>query len=282
MAKLTRNQSTRHNSAVRRLNKDRLTFEDQEFILQHWQEAAHHINGDDGAFFTPMGLAWDMALEIQGPRILDLCAGIGALAFAAYHHGSYGRTNPRQIVCVEKNPDYIAVGRKLLPEATWIQGDVFNLPPDFLAQYGPFDTVIGNPPFGKLKASRAAPRYKGGEFELSVIDLASDYAPYGVFIIPQMSSPFAYSGQPFYKRRETLKSVAFYKQTGIDLEAGCGVDCSFYRDDWHGVCPTVEIVCADFDQARQRRRPVALAPSSFPDCPQPSPMIQTDLFSDAA
>ncbi len=278
MAKLTRDQSKRHASAVKRLAQDTLSFEDQEYILTHWQEAAYHINSDDGAFFTPPSLAWDMALDVQGPRILDLCAGIGTLAFAAYHHGSYGRTNPRQLVCVEKNPAYIEVGRRLLPQATWIEGDVFNLPADFLETYGPFDCVIANPPFGGIKMSRRAPRYRGGDFELGLIDIASDLAPYGVFIIPQMSSPFVYSGAPHYQRRETSRSQAFYKQTGITLEAGCGVDCSLYRGDWNGVCPSVEIVCADFEEARARRRP---APPLEPITTS-SPTVQGDLFSAAA
>jgi 2-polyprenyl-3-methyl-5-hydroxy-6-metoxy-1,4-benzoquinol methylase len=42
------------------------------------------------------------------------------------------------MVCIEKNPDYVAVGRKVVPEATWICADVFDLPADL----GRYDRVV--------------------------------------------------------------------------------------------------------------------------------------------
>jgi SAM-dependent methyltransferase len=276
MAKLSKAETKLHNQASALLAKDHLSFEDAEFVLTHWQEGANHVNGEAGAFFTPLPLAWDFAIEVQGSRILDLCAGIGALAFCAYHHGSFGRDSAREIVCVEKNPAYIEIGRKILPQATWIQADVFNLP-----DLGEFDCVISNAPFGNVRREGKAPRYSGAEFELGVIDIASDLGRYGVFIVPQMSAPFTYSGRRDFQARETAKTSAFRKQTRIEMQPGCGIDCSFHVEGWHGVAPVVEIVAADFEDARAERRPLpAFGPSI-----EPSAAVfrdQADLFSEAA
>lgn len=90
---------------------------------------------------------------------------------------------------MELNPDYVAVGRKVLPEATWLVANIFDLP----ASLTGFDCAIANPPFGRIKQAGASPRYAGGDFEYKVIDVASDRANYGVFLIPQSSSPFRLS-----------------------------------------------------------------------------------------
>ncbi len=219
MAKLTKEQAKKHAAACELLKKDRLTLEDKYFVLDHWREDAHHINSVNGAFFTPTGLARDLAIEIVGPRVIDLCAGIGSLAFAVWSRFDCDRSSLQNITCVELNPDYVAVGRKILPEAVWIQADVFALP----GTIGHFDCAISNPPFGPAKASGKAPRFTGNVFEYRVIDIASDIADYGVFLVPQASAPFEYSGT------------------------------SVHRSDWSSAPPAIEIVTADFQRARQAR-----------------------------
>lgn len=81
-----------------------------------------------------------------------------------------------------------------------------------------------------------------------MIDLASDIADYGTFVIPQTSAPFQYSGVQCYRERKSADYLKFAEQTGIHLEAGCGVDCAYYRDAWKGIAPNVEIVCANFEE----------------------------------
>src|SRR5207249_941216 len=149
---------------------------------------ASHINSVSGAFFTPPALARDLSIEVHGRRVIDLCAGIGNLAFAVWHRHDCDRGSLTHLTCVEINPDYVAVGKKIIPEATWIQANVFELPKDM----GHFDCAISNPPFGATKASGKSPRFTGNIFEYRVIDIASDIADYGVFIIPQVSAPFEY------------------------------------------------------------------------------------------
>lgn len=260
MAKLTKPQAKAHQQACDLLEKDVLSEDDKLFVLEHWQESAKHINTIAGAFFTPWGLARDLAIEISGSRIIDLCAGIGSLAlFAA------GRRETTDIVCVELNPEYAAVGRKIVPEATWIVGSVF----DMSADVGHFDCAIGNPPFGATPRNAKAPRYTGKEFELHVIDIASAIADYGVFIVPQMTAPFKYSGSPAGGWKQTIKDGVgsgyydcptelhdkLFAQTGIKLGANCGLDTSAYRNDWHGVSVATEIVTVDFIESRAARAP---------------------------
>lgn len=247
MAKLTKAEAKAHAQAVELLKKDVLTYDERVFVLDNWNEGANHVNGAAGAFFAPTGLARDFAIDAYGGRTIDLCAGIGALAFHVYWRAHYARGHDepqKEIVCIEHNPAYVEVGRKVLPEAKWICADVFNL--DF-ASLGHFGSAIANPPFGATPRSGAGPRYTGRSFEYHLIDIASDIADYGAFIIPQTSAPFQYSGVQCYRERKNADYLRFTEQTGIHLEAGCGVDCAFYRDEWKGVAPNVEIVCANFE-----------------------------------
>ena len=57
---------------------------------------------------------------IEDANIIDLCADIGILSLYAHHHKKCNGT------CVELNPEYVRVGKKLLPEATWINASIFD------------------------------------------------------------------------------------------------------------------------------------------------------------
>lgn len=250
MSRLSKAQIKAHSQACEMLEQDALSIEEREFVLTHWQESANHVNSAAGAFFTPLDMAFHLALEVRGcSRIIDLCAGIGCLAYAAWSPQTQGFAEQPEMVCVEVNPDYVAVGRKVLPEARWICASVTELPADI----GQFDMAVGNPPFGRT-AKIASVRYSG-EDDLAVIDIASDVAEFGTFIIPQMSAPFELSGRSYYQRRPSPKFDRFFAATGIDLHAGCGVDCDTFRDQWRGVSPRVEIVTADFSEVRSARVP---------------------------
>lgn len=245
MSKLTKRQAAAHADAEKLLAKDVLTEDEKDFVRANWQESALHINSVAGAFFTPAGLARDTILEVDPRgRVIDLCAGIGTLASEVWDKARWHDEKP-EIVCVELNPEYARVGKKLLPEATWIVDSIFALP-----NLGHFDTAISNPPFGNIARDGEKLRYTGSKFEFHVMDLASDLADFGVFIIPQQSAGFQYSGRQTYERNESRDYEKFKQQTGIVLEAGCGVDTSIYLKDWHGVSPMVEIVTAEFMDLR--------------------------------
>lgn len=267
MAKLSKQEIKLHNQACDLLKKDFLNWDDRYFVLENWQESATHVNSAAGAFFTPPALARDFALEAGGTRIIDLCAGIGSLSFAIWSRYTWEEQKP-EIVCVEINPAYVEVGKKILPEATWICGSIFDLPRDI----GHFDTAISNPPFGRIKTDGMAPRYTGADFEYKVIDIASDLADSGAFIIPQMSAPFCYSGRNYLQDSNSEKAAAFTEKTKINMGMNLGIDTAYHKDDWKGASPICEIVICDFEEARALRQPRTVA--SNPSTPQ----AQLNLF----
>lgn len=269
MAKLTKAQSKAHQQAEELLKKDVLTLDDKIFVYENWNEAAVHDNTRAGAFFTPLELANDFKLEVPGPWILDICAGIGVLSFCKYHFQHHEEDNMPRITCVEINPDYVRIGKKLLPEAAWICADIFQIWQDLPRN---FTTSISNPPFGAVKHDGKAPRFTGPEFEYKIMDIASHLAEYGAFIVPQMSAPFRYSGAQYYQRNEHDRYRKLVNQTGIELEAGCGIDTTFHKDGWKFSAPLVEIVTCEFPR---------IAPAS--EMPVIEPMTgdrkQFDLFA---
>ena len=254
MAKLTKRQLNAHNQACEILQQPELSFDDKWYVFENWHEGAEKDVTASSAFFTPLDLARDFSIDVCGERVIDLCAGIGALSFALYHCG-YGRygTTPK-ITCVEINPRYVEIGKKLLPEATWICADAF----DVYDQLGSFDTAMSNPPFGRMTgAGRKGPAYTGAEFEFKIIDIASQIAEFGTFLLPQMSAGFRYSGARFYERQDNTKYARFTRDTGLHLDAGAGVDTSIFREDWKFKVPALEIACTEFPQ----RIPASQAPA---------------------
>lgn len=268
MAKLTKAQIAAHHKAESLISSPHLlSLDEREFILDNYHPAARHINSIHGAYFTPRSLAHDLAMYVpDNATVIDLCAGIGSLAYQAMlraHHSDHYRQHGHipfgQITCIEINPDYIAVGRRVVPEALWIRADVFNLPapisrnPDRPLGEA-FDFAISNPPFGRSKAlyqSRVLP-LTGSPIELNVLYVASRLARCGAFILPQESCPFRYSGQRNHEHRTTPVWSQFYRQTSIDLTAS-SIDCSIYRDHWRDVSPNVEIALYDLDESVDNR-----------------------------
>ncbi|MEU4898250.1 DUF6884 domain-containing protein [Streptomyces sp. NPDC044780] len=274
---LTAETAHREADALTRLERD-LTEDERLFVLEHWQESADTASVLDGAYFTPMELASEVAHHVHGDRVIDLCAGIGRLAYAARRYwGNALHLIDRELTCVEANPEYVRVGRKVLPEARWIQADVI----DVLNQgLGTFDAAISNPPFGRIKRSGNAPRYRGPLFELHVMDLAAHLAPTGAHLLPQQSTPFRYSGR-VQSSRETLPEVArFERETGMTMWFNYGVDTAQWRGEWHGVAPSVEIACHNVEEDRLQReaeaaeKARALAPAA---APRP---VDTDRYAD--
>lgn len=251
MAKLTKQQTKLHNQACDILTKPVLTEDDKFFVLENWREDATHNNAENGAFFTPLQLANDFAIEVSGTKILDLCAGIGMLSFMHNQRAAWNR-DKFDITCVELNPDYIEVGKKILPEATWIQASVFE---HESLELGDYDTVISNPPFGSApRYGEKSSHYTGNRFEYHVIDIGMHYASYGVFIIPQTSAPFKFSANRGMEVQKTKQYVDFEEKTGLVLNPSCGIDTSIYDKDWHGVSPRVEIVTCEVDPMQRLTR----------------------------
>ncbi|MFF0629757.1 hypothetical protein [Streptomyces sp. NPDC004296] len=156
----------------------------------------------------------------------------------------------RELTCVEKYPEYVRVGRKVLPEARWIEADVTEV---LSLGLGQFDSAVSNPPFGKVRRAGKGPRYRGPLFEYHVIDIAAHLAPLGAHIVPQQSAPFRYSGVPKSSHETTPDYERFARETGMNLWFNHGVDTSEYRSEWHGVSPAVELVLHNVHEDRLER-----------------------------
>jgi len=251
--KLTRTQRQDHQKAIDILNSGRAhMYDERRAVIERYHEGANHNNAAASAFFTPFDMAFHLALNVEnGGKLLDLCSGIGALTVGILSHGQ----DFDEIVMVEINPDYCDVARKLVPQAEVIQGSIYDaVLIDELRSRG-FRTVVSNPPFGTISKPKGAqgPRYKG-EVHYETIDIASDLADYGAFILPQTACPFTYSGRQEYRETENLKYEAFRKATGISLEIGISVDTSVLGK-FRNTPITVELVTSDFKEAQSLRAP---------------------------
>ena len=235
MAKLTKAETKRHNQIQELLHSDRpLTYDEKIFIIENFHEGSNTNNAELGAFFTPLSLAWDFAIDAcSHGSVVDLCAGIGGLSFCVFH-----RHKPREMLCIELNRSYYELGKRILPEATWIHGDALTTPVDKF-----YDMAISNPPFGKIKTSDyTLKKYTGAEFEYKIMERAMEIAECGCFLIPQMSANFKYSKNRYFEWVQSAKCKKFLDQTGFDMHPGCGVDTGYYLEDWNGVKPLCEIV----------------------------------------
>jgi hypothetical protein len=253
MAKLTYDQERLHKEACRLVRLDRpLAFDEKLSVLKNFRASSTAQNASDRAHFTPEALARDMAQhEVVGERVIDLCAGIGRLAFHCQDLWGRWPDSSRPLVCIERNPTYVRVGKRILPDATWICADVMTIP-QMLDDLGTFDCAISNPPFGAIPRSGDAPGgYRGRRFEYHVIALAALIARRGVFLIPQESASFRFSGRrKFECDNGTDPKYTEYRKfaatTGIELEHTALLDTTYYELDWHDIKPKVEIVRANF------------------------------------
>ncbi|OUE51780.1 hypothetical protein AZ003_000662 [Citrobacter freundii] len=237
MARVTKKESQLRLKVMELVHSDRQpTEDDKEFIFNNYRGDGI---GATGAFFTPEMLAWDFMLDAGcSDDCIELCAGIGRLSYYQFI-----RNKPSHITCVELNPEYVLIGKRVLPQAEWITGDALQYTPDRF-----YRVAYGNPPFGKINTSGAyTGRYTGSEFEYKIIDRAREYSSYGVWIVPQGSAGFKYSGHTYYDRSiQSAKYIKFEKDTGLILHPGVGIDTSIYRDQWNGTKVTCKSVLVDY------------------------------------
>ncbi len=145
--KLSKEQTKKHDECLKILaQKEIKSLNEREFVFEHFHPGSGNNIGRGGIFFTPPKMASDFGLyygDTRG-RVVDLCAGIGALGDAISGHGN----RISELVCVEVNPEFVQWGKKLLPDARWICADVFQ--EEIIKNLGCFDVGISNPPFGRV------------------------------------------------------------------------------------------------------------------------------------
>lgn len=240
MAKIAKYALKLHNEALDlvRLERD-LTMTEKEFVLENYKPYANHNVTATNAFFTPLELAMAATVEMPAPydytnnvKVIDLCAGIGMLSFAYYHYSGF-RSDFIDLVCIELEAEYVEVGKKILPEATWIQGSILDIDTEEL---GRFDCFISNPPFMKLGD------YKG-TYTTSKIGMS--LAEYGVVIVPQCNCPFEYSGKNQYTEVDNRDYNKFEDAELIRYSASC-IDTETIDDlKWDDVNVTTEVVIVE-------------------------------------
>lgn len=242
--KLSRAEINAHNEAVVLVKSDRrLDWDERKAIIDNWHEGAEHMNSAAGAFFTPHEMAFHVGVFAPHGRVLDLCSGIGSLSFGVETHNGEGCND---FTLVELNPEYAAVAKRVMPDAEVITGSIYDEGLLRELRQRNFDCVISNPPFGTQGKPKgmSSPRFTGG-MQFEIVDIASDMAPYGIFILSQEDCPFEYSGKRNHTYRESSKARAFREATHINLQC-VSVDTSG-MPRFRNTPITVEICSCDFE-----------------------------------
>ncbi len=181
MSKLTKRQLQKHEHALELLTYDKLNDADKWDVLSCWQPDASSVTKNK-AFFTSHENAESLAQDAQDVgRVLDLCAGIGMLSYHVWR--TCYRREHLELVCVEKDPVMVEVGKKIVPSAKWICADIFNV--GTWSQLGQFTQVISNPPYGVKVGKKGWWLDYKGPSELMAVEVALRLSPYNTFILPQ-------------------------------------------------------------------------------------------------
>jgi SAM-dependent methyltransferase len=253
MSKITKQQLKQHEKAEELLwGSDRqLNHDEVAFCLEHWDPRAasgKHVARNQ-AYFTPMTLARDVGMYVggDGRRVVDIGAGTGRLAYAVLCANLW---NPKQVrvTAVEFNPEYVRIGRRLLPEVEWIEGDFYDLS---LWQSLPrFDEAISNPPFGKI-VTTCDTKWVGyrGPAGLTAAAIGLQIAQLAVkMILPQSQTIFRYSGRlpgaGVYAADHPRYLKTFLAQRP-NLEchpSSLDTELPGYKSEWRGAAPVVEVV----------------------------------------
>ena len=249
--KLSKERTKLHEQAVAHLKSGNMSWYDREFVMQHWSPLANHNVGVSGTFFTPLGMARNAMVELDvkpGQRIVDLCAGIGRLAYTIKEYTAQG--HEVEVVCVEQNPEFVEVGKLAVPDATWVCGDI--LDKNLWDRLGTFDSAISNPPFGNIKTGAdhawTGLGPSGWTFEFKAGAVAAKVAEFGVFLVPDQVAGFKFSDYSKNRYRAGYQDIRgarhkrFRELTGYEWTPNCGIDLSAFEDSWEGtVAPCVEL-----------------------------------------
>lgn len=252
MAKLSKVDTKNHNLALKRLKEGDLTNDEIIKCYEDLNPGATTNITAGSAFFTPWGLACELQLETSAfdsrpHTVLDLCAGFGILSFAR----KYRSAGDVKLTCLEINPEYVEIGKKLLPDAEWICGDVFDAKE--LLKGRKFDEFISNPPFGpvpihaKSKFGKATSRFEYAVAEIGIALSRFNYSPgsNGTMIVQQGITNWKFSGVRSMARSDNPAYRKWVDESKLVMGMNCGIDttcCEGFKD----TNVKVEIVCVEF------------------------------------
>lgn len=279
-------ETAQHEEAEAYLALDRpLTPAEVWFVYENWRpEAGHNINRDK-AFFTPYDLARAVAMATgESGTFYDLCAGIGVLTHAVIQSiacGYFGRLpdTVKKFVLVEKDPDFVRVGRRLLadPRVVWICGDVFDreLWRSVVAEHGPATFAYSNPPYGRVPKQAGRWLSYQGPADLMVAEIALRVSRRGAtFLLPQNSCPFRVSGRQSYTPLAPAEWPADLQRFMKVFPDICIQPASPATDtsdvEWRCAKPKVELVDIDVrEDCDSLHLPLGLGGPATPAAPRP-------------
>lgn len=248
MGKLSKRQINKHLKCLEIIKKDELTYDEKQFIFENYQESYSNKHGVLGAFFTPSDISMNITLCVNSyKKVIDMCAGIGRLASEIERQCELHGKTP-DITCIELNPEFVEVGKKLVPSAKWICADITNQDLINELKNEGFTQAISNPPFGNIKYDgNPILKYSGNEFEFKVLEIACTIADSAAFIMPQSSTPFLYSGNNSHidYRANAIKGRSkkydqFSEETGINMSFNCGINC--HSENWKNTKIVTELI----------------------------------------
>ena len=254
--KLSKQDRKTHEQALALLNSGKsLTFDDAEFVHRHLRPDATTDIGKGSAFFTPWEIAADFQIETRSSercpiKVLDLCAGFGILSHQKFlRMRAYGNPLP-EVTCIEINPEYVEIGRKLFPEAEWICIDVLDV--DRVLAGRRFDEFYSNPPFGAISKPSWGdrPGRKPVRWEYAVAEIGMRYAEHGTMICQQGITSWKMSGCQSFVEVDNPVYKKWSGESGLVLANNCGIDCS--HTPFKGANVTVDICVVERTEKPKR------------------------------
>ena len=260
MGKISKESMKRHSKAMEIIEQDELSYDDKIYVLENYHEGATNMNNLVSAHFTPMEIARSVEQCARSENFVDLCAGIGVLSWCFLRMHQF-QSNEMNItgVCIENCAEYYRIGKKLMPEFHWINGDIFD--PQIIQQVkdlmkGKTFSIISNPPYGKQVKTdtKELLQYKGPEFEFKAIELGYLLGAYdGAFLIPQGSCNFKMTTESRHNEFNVpcAKYEKFYKETGLEMSPNMGYSTEVHDENgWKDVSIITEIAVFEYEEMR--------------------------------
>ena len=230
------------------------------YIFNHFQPGYCRDISRAANFFTPRqdALAVAQAGGARG-RVLEPSAGIGAIAHAVFTQNSWDERDRShlKLTCVELVEEFVALGKLMVPAATWICGNIF----DVLPTLGEFDCFAGNPPFGNIPSNQS--KVWGNDIAFGMIqELLPQCHSGGTFILPEGHNSSGWRSGDFFGRGEpSSKALRFKKLNPAWLISPTSFGLS---NAWHGTGVTCEIVNIERDDRYEPEAPEHVASIDSP------------------
>lgn len=251
MGKLTKSELKLHEQAIGILGSASISEDDADFVFDNYHPGATNNLTAGAIFFSPRGVAEEAAvMHGGGGRVIDLCAGIGILGRSLLQHNR----SITELVCVEINPEFVEIGKKLVPQARWICGSAF----EEIESLGVFDSGISNPPFGNIKTDSKSKFSR--VVHLAIAELLLTHARDGaILIIPDGDHSQLDRSNPM-PSANYARFIEAYPQAVLDP---CSTDIRCYKDQWKAAAPNVAIVNLGFEGASNPYIPQEASASQF-------------------